>query len=395
MTDDRKHARLSPSGAHGWLNCAGWESDPTGSIYADEGTAAHLLATWCFEQARDASAFLGRVITVNGNDFEVDDEMAEAVQLYVDRVRQYAGSISPSGLYKQIHTLLVEQRVPIGHVTGEDGAEGTSDAVILTADGAEIQVHDLKYGKGNRVDAEQNPQLMLYALGALEAVALTGFEPQRVRCVIHQPRLDHLSEWDCTIDELLTFVGRVEQRATTINPSEKACQWCRKSGACAEQRAYLEAQIGADFDALPAAVPETDTALDALYPNLGMLEDFIKAARAKIEARLFSGARFTTCKLVAGKKGARKWSDAEAAEQAMKSMRLKSEEMYTRKLVSPTQAEKVLKEAPKRWERLVPLITQADGKASVAPMSDKRPALAVAKPEDDFEVLTDPKEVTA
>lgn len=399
MSEEKQHARLSPSGAHGWLNCPGWESDKTGSKYADEGTAAHTLASWCLTMQKPAAAYLGRVISVNGHEFVVDEEMAEPVQRYVDKVIEYAGSVLPSGEVRLIHSLLIEQAVPIDHVTGEEGAEGTSDAIILTNDG-EIQVHDLKFGQGERVDAEENPQLMLYALGALRLVEeFLGEKPERVRCVIHQPRINQLSEWDCSVERLVEFgrtVRRIVETNTVnpdrLNPGKKQCRWCAHRATCDARRAFLEEQTALDFTALPdpveTAAPTDDAKLDALYPHLDHLEDFVRAVRARIEARLFAGAKFESCKLVEGKRGARAWSDEKEAESTLKSMRLKVEEMYTFKLLSPTQAEKLLKDSPKRWERVKSLISQSQGKPSVAPITDKRPALVVGKTEDDFESLT-------
>ncbi len=397
MTEEKQHARLSPSGAHGWLNCPGWESDKTGSKYADEGTAAHTLASWCLTEQKPAAAYLGRVISVNGHDFVVDEAMAEPVQRYVDKVIEYAGSVLPSGEVRLIHSLLIEQAVPIDHVTGEEGAEGTSDAIILTNDG-EIQVHDLKFGQGERVDAEENPQLMLYALGALRMVEeFLGEKPERVRCVIHQPRINQLSEWDCSVERLVAFASEANAAARRcglgpLNPGKKQCRWCAHRATCDARQAFLEEQTALDFTALPdpveTAAPTDDAKLDALYPHLDHLEDFVRAVRARIEARLFAGAKFESCKLVEGKRGARAWSDEKEAEATLKSMRLKVEEMYTFKLLSPTQAEKLLKDSPKRWERVKSLISQSQGKPSVAPITDKRPALVVGKTEDDFESLT-------
>jgi tRNA pseudouridine-54 N-methylase len=89
-------------------------------------------------------------------------------------------------------------------------------------------------------------------------------------------------------------------------------------------------------------------------------------------------------KLVQGKQGHRKWADPAAAEALFKSMRLRQDEMYDLALISPTTAEKVLKTSPKRWERVQPHIVRAEGKPSVAPATDKRPALAVQSVADDF-----------
>lgn len=403
MTDAKLHARLSPSGSAGWMACPGWQSDSKTSKYSAEGTAAHELASWCLAERKDAAGYIGRIIKVEGFEFEVDDDMADHVQTYVDRVREYAGAISPTGNYEPVHTLLVEQSVSVGHVTGEEGATGTSDAIIITADGLEVQAHDLKFGRGERIDAEENSQLAFYALGALELAHMIGYEPKHFRFVIHQPRLGHLSEWACTAGWLLLFAVEVETAAAEARaywkapdekvhrPGKKQCRWC--SRVCKAREQYVRDQIGADFEDLDAGTAdlgfEDDARLDALFPHLDFIEDFIRAARAKTESRLLEGAEFKNSKLVVGKKGNRKWDDVAKTEETMKSMRLKKEEMYTFKIISPVAAEKLLKkEAPKRWERLSEHITQADGGISVAPRDDPRDAYVVGKPEEDFDDLT-------
>ena len=120
-----------------------------------------------------------------------------------------------------------------------------------------------------------------------------------------------------------------------------------------------------------------------------LVEQWCKAVRAEVESRLLQGQEVPGYKLVQGKRGARAWTSAEEAEAILKSMRLKQDEMYDLKLISPTTAEKVLKESPKRWNRIAPLISQSEGKPSVAPESDKRPALVLGAVEDDFEQVTD------
>ena len=126
------HATLSPSGASGWMNCAGWQSDATGSRYADWGTACHELSADCLTGEFDAAYFLGRGILVGNDVYVVDQEMAECAQFYIDFIRAQPGN------------LLVEQRLPITHITGEADAFGTSDAVLLN--GTELCIADLKTG---------------------------------------------------------------------------------------------------------------------------------------------------------------------------------------------------------------------------------------------------------
>jgi hypothetical protein len=110
---------------------------------------------------------------------------------------------------------------------------------------------------------------------------------------------------------------------------------------------------------------------------------------ARIEYELLNGNAVPGAKLVQGRKGARKWSDSEEAEKLFKGMRLKQEQMYNFKLISPTQAEKLLaKESPRRWKKVEALITQPAGSPSVAPDSDKREALVIQPVADDFEAVT-------
>jgi hypothetical protein len=140
--------------------------------------------------------------------------------------------------------------------------------------------------------------------------------------------------------------------------------------------------------ATEAVATADDERLATLMDAADMIEGFAKAVRAEVERRLLAG-KFTDAryKLVEGRQGARSWTSEAEAEAALKAMRLKVDQMYDFKLISPTTAEKVLKEAnPRKWNKLQPLIGRSDGKPSVAPASDKRPALSMAIAEQ-FEEL--------
>lgn len=150
----------------------------------------------------------------------------------------------------------------------------------------------------------------------------------------------------------------------------------------------IRPSLAAATEALTTA---DDERLATLMDAADMIEGFAKAVRAETERRLLAGT-FTDAryKLVEGRQGARAWVDEEQAEAAMKAMRLKSDEMYDRKVISPTSAEKLLGEANKRkWAKLQPLITRSDGKPSVAPASDNRPALSMAIAEQFEELPTE------
>jgi len=374
-----KHAKFSPSGAEGWMNCSAWESNPIGSKDANLGTAAHHLGAHCLVHTDAPAAYLDKLIVVSeaytgflqpdgshdGDQFRVDSEMVEAITRYVEFVRSIAGE------------LLVERKLPIEQITGEAGASGTSDAVVLTTD--EIVIADLKYGKGIQVFAEGNSQLRIYGKAALDEFSHLG-DIKRVRTVIVQPRLNHISEEVLTVDELNAWAANVAP-ATEVKPGEKQCRWCEKKPTCASIRTQI---IGLFENVTPNA---SDDVLANAMDQADMIEGWIKSIRAEVERRLLAGQSVRGYKLVQGRAGARAWSDELAVEQLFKtSMRLRAEQMYTMKVISPTQAEKVVK--PRQWSRLEPYITQSTGKPSVAPASDKRSAINPAAVAEQFDVIS-------
>lgn len=421
MTEANKHALLSPSGAHRWMACPGsvrmeQGMPDTSNEYSAEGTALHDLAALCLRTQQDAAAFTGRIFTVDGYDFEIDEDRAEAVQTYVETVRDYQRSTGG--------TLFVESKLPIGHLTGEPDAEGTGDAVLVCDD--EIIVIDAKFGRGVAVSAEDNPQLKLYALGAVEQYGAIA-EFKRARLVIVQPRLASVpSEWPIDMPDLMRFADQVKERANHamavlrsekaeavehhLRPSESACKWCKAKPVCPKLASEVEKIVGAEFEVIaeqgPPEVPpaerldlQMDFAQEAegaaqflanCMSAVGMVEDWCKAVRAETERRLTSGVPVPGYKLVEGRAGPRKWTTPEEVEQLLrKTFRLTIEEAYNLKLISPTQAEKVLaKESPKRWAKLQPLITRSEPKLSVAPESDPRPAATITPTADEFSDIT-------
>jgi hypothetical protein len=424
-----EHARLSPSGAEKWMTCAGAPAlealEPDSSNdYSDEGTAAHFLAALCLEENKNAEDFWTQDIAIfngkadwkfcaykypdvkMGNVFNIDGDMCGHVQTYLDKVREYADG----------KMLLVEQRMSISHVTGEEDACGTGDAVILDIEGKEIIVADLKYGM-REVNGSRNKQLMIYALAALKEFSMFG-DFETVRTVIIQPRIGHFPEWSCTVDELQAFGMEVRAAALEAQKAkalyDQGCEvtaflvpgdhcrnnYCKARATCPALSGFVQNTIGMDFDDIshPFGDAEKST-LECLTPvdlssqmnALPLIEDWCKAVRAKVEAELFAGRPVPGYKLVQGKKGNRQWTSKEEAEAMLKGFKLKVEEMYDLKLISPTSAEKLAKAAvigPRQWPKLSAYITQAEGSPSVAPESDKRPALVVTPVADAFEDLT-------
>lgn len=433
MSGPTAHALFSASGAPGWMRCppklaAERGLTDSGSDYAAEGTAAHELASWVLEDfvngnPRPAAKYIGRTIPVESRTFVVDDTMAGHVQTYADNVLARIENFKHRGAASV--ELLVEVRVDYSAFLGQPDSFGTSDVVLLVEwpDGAwQIDVDDLKYGMGVKVYAERNEQMMLYALGACDQFSAIVGNIKTVSMAIHQPRIGHLDEWECSYEDLLAFaeeakiaaqaaancidVGAANLPIGAFAPGEKQCRFCKAKGTCRALAQQVLQTVNADFedlDALPLAVEvrtsvvgdfirpavadlkEADEAhLDALFPSLDLIDSWVKGVRQAIEHRALAGAQFTNCKLVQGKRGARAWTAPEEVERVLKGMRLKNEQMYEYKLISPTTAETLLKEQPKRWNKLQALIGQADGKLSVAAASDKRPAIVVKPPADDF-----------
>ena len=353
-----------------------------GSKYAAEGTAAHELASKCLEFDADAKTLIGDTITVGEFEFTITPDMAGHVNDYCKLVREYAEG----------GQLLVEQRVDFSDVIGVPGSTGTSDAIIIHP--GRLTVMDLKYGMGERVDATENEQLQMYALGAVHDYGMLD-DFSEIVMVIHQPRLNHVSEWSIPIAKLQEF-GESARLAAIVAldhanpprvPGDKQCRWCKAKATCPELRSEVDDTVGgiatpADFADLAVAAEDD---VSRAMSRVELVEHWCKAIRAEVERRLFAGEPVAGFKLVEGRRGNRAWSDEAEVEKLFKSFRLKQEEMYDFKLISPTKAEKILKaKNPGRWEKVNALTSRGDGKPSVAPATDRRPALAVSSSDEDI-----------
>lgn len=385
-----EHAVLSPSSAHRWLFCsaAPWMESAIPqkeTKYASEGTAAHEEAA--------------KLLLSGGN------SMDPFIQNYLNGVREE----SKGGV------LLVEQRMSVEHITGEVDAAGTGDAVTLKEE--LLILDDLKYGRGVRVDAEKNYQLMIYALAALKAFDFVG-DFKRVRHVIRQPRLGHVSTWETTVEDLvgneLPFIQERAKAALAVfergaplesdfHPCEKACRFCRASGNCKAQLDRVMREIVEDFEDLEDLEEGTGmkiekeieevksygvNRLSQLMGVVPLLKELCKAVERRLQAEIMNGKDVEGWKVVEGKRGNAKWQDEEALLKVLKSLRIPQAEYLASDYVSPTVAKKKWeKTRPGWWKRISAVITRSPGRPTVVAATDKRVALPPSDYRDDFEEI--------
>jgi hypothetical protein len=252
---------------------------------------------------------------------------------------------------------------------------------------------------GIQVEAEENEQLLIYGAAALEEFDLTG-DIKTLRMVISQPRLDHVSEWVLPVDAVKARIRTLRVKARRIlaakgggldlraNPGEKQCQFCKVKGTCPEYRGFVLTTVTDDFvdldkeqaflkkveDAKLRLSTSDDKHLATCLDAVGMIEDWCKAVREEVNNRFavgnFSDPRY---KLVQGRGGNRRWSDADAVYSIAK---LYSIKVYEESLISPAQLEKDYK-GTEFWKEVQGYITKTEGRPTVVPASDKRPALEV------------------
>lgn len=381
-----KHAELSPSGASRWLRCQGSvvlsaDLPNSSSEFAAEGSVAHEIGYLCLRDGYEATYFIGQTKSHDGYTFTVSPGMATHVQTYVDYVRRQYG------------TPLYEQKLSIMHITGEADAQGTADAVII--DDRTLHVMDLKFGMGVRVMAEENEQLQIYALAALHQYEMIADFDTVVLHII-QPRLDHIDTWETSVADLLEFAEEVRSAARWVEEAkqqlqekhfvvgEKQCKFCPAKGNCKALASYVLNTVRDDFTDMTQPITDLNESRDLDLPSLGhlmaavpLIEEFCKAIRARVERELLDGVAVPGFKLVEGRRGNRKWIDEETASQYLTTV---LDDPFEHKLISPTTAAKMLKDDPE----LPRLVSQSEGKPSVAPASDKRPALSLGITAADF-----------
>lgn len=368
-----KHALLSASSAYRWLACPpsallSAKYEDTSSSYAQEGTAAHALAEYKVLKA------LGRKAddpTENLDYF--NEEMDEATDAYAAYVFEQVAEAKKATTDPIV---LVEQRVDFSTYV-PDGF-GTADALIIADD--KLSITDLKYGRGVLVEADHNPQLMCYALGAYEMFSAL-YDIETVSMTIFQPRRDNVSVFEIKASDLLGWAENTLKPAATLAAQGEGeftvgehCRFCKAKADC---RARAEANLAlARYDfALPPTL--TDADIEAILPLLDELTSWAEDIKAYALTRAVAGKEWHGYKLVAGRSN-RKYVNEDAVAKKVSDAGFNP---YEEKLLGITAMTKLL--GKNRFEELLEgLIEKPQGKPTLVPESDKRPAMNSAK--EDF-----------
>lgn len=407
------HAILGASSATRWINCPGSVSaiaalptkdrDNT-SEYADEGTAAHALGEYILRKFgfdKSAHEFLGKKVKGELGSYEVDHEMADAVDVWTETASRHFGRLGNP-------EMLIEKRVQ--PLPDREDLFGTADTILIGDD--ELVVIDYKHGKGIVVEVDWNDQMMYYALGALMKVIArmpsnVMVPIKRVTLIIVQPRAIHqdgpVREW--TIDPEILFefgdtLRGAADRTKEPDAALKAGPWCRKNfcpkaaKGCHALKALAHSIAATDFDDLPdlpvkperedlephVSLPDpTDPdAVGRAMQIVPLLDFWAKEVEGYAQALLTRGHHVPGQKLVR-KRANRQWEDEAAVEKKLRDKRVKLDATHTRKLRSPAQIEK-LPNVGKDW--VAKYAVKPEGGLTIAQDTDRRPGVLA-------EVLTD------
>lgn len=365
------HALLSPSAAHRWLHCTAApllekDMEDKGSTFAEEGTLAHA---WCAKKLKeflklDTSEEEAEINQLN--DEYYCGEMDEHTDTYKTIVLEKYNAARAKTKDAQ---LLVEVKLDFSNYIPE--AFGTSDAVII-ADGC-MEVIDFKYGKGVKVSAVENPQMMIYALGAWDAFSFE-YDIKTIRMTIVQPRLDNLSEYEMRTEELADWTRktlRPKAEEAYKGGKQEPGEWCRFCKVKAKCRALAKTCVEAhDCNPDPRQISKTDME-KTILPLLSTFKTWLTGIEEYSLEQALSGVKYEGWKLVEGR-SVRKITDTDAVRALLADNGF-AEDCYMkpRELRSMTDLEKLV--GKKRFGLLCnDYINKPKGKPTLAPESDKR-----------------------
>jgi len=370
-----KHALLSASGSHRWLHCTPsarlTESyEDTTSTYAAEGTLAHELAelmlTYAFKLKGDTkAAYLSAMALITEREL-YSPEMFEYIKGFVDFVREeYAAvkALDPNAIINFEQRLDYSAYVPEGF--------GTGDVVIAGA--GIVQIIDLKYGKGVRVDCVDNTQLMLYGLGALLWASML-WDVKEVRTTIYQPRMDNISTYELCADSLLEWAeNELKPKAELawdgagdFVPGDH-CRFCKAKPTC---RALAEHNLKLQAYEYKKGPHMTNAEIADILKISDRLKNWAESIKAHALKTALDGAQYEGWKVVEGT-SRRRYTDESAIKDALKAKRFRVRDICESKLLSIGKLEKVVGKSLLQ-ELAGDFIDKPPGKPTLVPSDDPR-----------------------
>lgn len=370
-----KHAILSASGAHRWMNCTPsarleLEFDDKSGSAAAEGTAAHEL---CEHKLRRALKMRSKKPVSPFDSDEMDSYTDGYVDFILEIIEQAKQSCNDP-------LVLIEQRLDFTKYV-PDGF-GTGDSLII-ADGT-LHIIDFKYGQGVLVNAEDNPQMKLYALGALElfdgiydvnTVAMTIYQPRRENVSTFTVFKESLYQW---AEEILKPIAELAFAGDGQYCPGEWCQFCRAAVKC-RARTESKMKLAAFEFALPPLLSDEEIAV--ILSSIGDLTNWANEIMSyATDTAVNHGKHWPGYKVVEGRSN-RKYADEEAVAETAKEAGYR--DIYKQSLITITEMEKLMGK-PKFNEILGSLVIKPTGKPTLVPISDKRPEINTSTAKNDF-----------
>ncbi len=372
MTENQ-HALLSASGAHRWLNCTPSARLETqfpdkGSDYAAEGTLAHRLAELKLRKyftVMKPSAYK-KELKVIREDPLYAAEMDGHTDAYLDYVKDAAAAFTAKPY------AAIEQRLDFSEIVPE--GFGTGDCLLIG--GGTLVIIDFKYGQGVPVNAEENSQMMLYALGAIHAFSML-YDVKTVKMCIFQPRINNIDACEMPAEAIAAWGEKIKPVARMAYEGKGEympgdwCRFCRARNLCRARSVFSQEPYDQYNGFLPPLISaeEAGTALR----RAGVIKKWIADLEEWALSELLSGGAVPGWKAVEGR-SLRQFTDTDKAFEVMKAAGYAEEVLYERKPITLTAAEKLL--GKKKFDEILSgYIEKPSGKPTLVPESDKREAI--------------------
>lgn len=404
--DTSEHSIFSPSSSKMWIGCPGSlvpnliepnEDNPASA----EGTVAHDVAEkWLISGIKPVER-VGEIVSIGDFDIEITNDMLDYLDEYVSTCSNLPG----------YH--FIERRVDFSHLMPIENQTGTADHISV-ADGV-LRITDLKFGKGVFVEIDNNPQLIIYAIGAFEAFD-DIYSFKRIIMTIVQPRMNNTQSWEISREELLDWAGRIKRYANDAwctdaerRPGDAQCLWCKVKTDCKVYESYLVNISEGAFDDLTEIVTGDQMAIAEakvddedfeytvpdikgmnfdhkvkVYAVIPMMRKFFDKVQEVVEKAAIDGVEIEGFKLIKGRQF-RKYLDEKEVVGYLSDYGVSEDDVVNRKLASMTDVTKILRGLGFRAKDVSVIMNEV----TIAPNRDEAPLKLVKRDSKGEEVVVD------